>query len=85
MRDLLGTIIVAVLAVSGCENSGQSSPTESLTDRLKTHNALKVPHTSKFAPWRIETAVAFRDKEKALAFERCLKTHSGRAFAGKHL
>jgi len=58
--------------------------TENLPERLKAHNSLKVPHTSKFAPWRIETAVAFRDKEKALAFEQYLKTHSGRAFAKKH-
>jgi len=58
--------------------------TENLAARLKAHNSLKVPHTSKFAPWRIETAVAFRDKEKALAFERYLKSQSGRAFAKKH-
>jgi putative endonuclease len=58
--------------------------TEDLPERLKTHNARRVPHTSKFAPWRIETAIAFRDREKALAFERYLKSHSGRAFAKKH-
>ena len=58
--------------------------TEGLPERLKAHNAGQVPHTSKFAPWRIETAIAFRDKAKALAFERYLKTHSGRAFAKKH-
>lgn len=58
--------------------------TENLSDRLKAHNAPKVPHTSKFAPWRIETAVAFRDQGKAVAFERYLKTQSGRAFAKKH-
>lgn len=57
--------------------------TENLAERLKAHNARKVPHTSKFAPWRIETAVAFRDKTKAVAFERYLKTQSGRAFAKK--
>jgi len=43
-----------------------------------------VPHTSKFLPWRIETAIAFRDKTKAAAFEKYLKSQSGRAFAGKH-
>ena len=58
--------------------------TEDIRERLKAHNAGRVPHTSKFAPWRIETAVAFRDKAKAVAFERYLKTHSGRAFAKKH-
>jgi len=58
--------------------------TEDLQERLKSHNSGKVPHTSKFAPWRIETAVAFRSKDKAVAFERYLKSHSGRAFAKKH-
>ena len=58
--------------------------TEDLSDRLKVHNAGKVSHTSKFLPWQIETAVAFREKTKAVAFEKYLKTHSGRAFAKKH-
>ena len=58
--------------------------TEHLAARLKTHNGGRVPHTAKFAPWRIETAVAFLNKDKAVAFERYLKTHSGRAFAKKH-
>jgi len=58
--------------------------TENLHERLKAHNALKVPHTAKFAPWEIETAVAFRDNAKAVAFENYLKSQSGRAFAKKH-
>lgn len=58
--------------------------TENLHKRIKAYNALRVPHTSKFAPWQIETAVAFRDKTKAAAFEKYLKSQSGRAFAKKH-
>jgi predicted GIY-YIG superfamily endonuclease len=58
--------------------------TEDLAVRLKAHNTLKVPHTSKFAPWRMETAVAFRDKTKAVSFEKYLKSQSGRAFAKRH-
>ena len=58
--------------------------TENLEDRLKAHNSGQVPHTSKFRPWRIETAIAFNSKEKALNFEKYLKSHSGRAFAKKH-
>lgn len=58
--------------------------TGNLTQRIKAHNSLKTAHTSKFAPWRIETAVAFRDKTKAVAFEKYLKSQSGRAFAKKH-
>lgn len=58
--------------------------TEDLFERLKAHNSGKVPHTSKFLPWQIETAVASGDKAKAIAFENYLKNHSGRAFAKKH-
>ena len=55
-----------------------------LDDRLGAHNSGKVSHTSEFLSWRTETAIAFRDKAKAVAFERYLKSHSGRAFATKH-
>ena len=58
--------------------------TKDLDTRLKAHNNGQVPHTSKFRPWRIETAVAFRSSEKAAEFEKYLKSHAGRAFAAKH-
>jgi predicted GIY-YIG superfamily endonuclease len=58
---------------------------EDLSRRLVEHNQGKVPHTSKFTPWTIKTAVAFRDTSKAIAFERYLKSPSGRAFAKKRL
>lgn len=58
--------------------------TDNLQKRLEEHNSGKCPHTSKFGPWQIEIAVAFRSREKAAAFERYLKSHSGRAFAAKH-
>ena len=57
---------------------------ENLEERLKCHNAGKCPHTSKFCPWQIETAIAFYSKDKAVTFEKYLKSHSGRAFAKKH-
>ena len=59
--------------------------TEDLRDRLRRHNAGAVPHTSKFRPWQIKTAVAFSHLDRAVAFERYLKTASGRAFAKKRL
>ena len=58
--------------------------TNDLDARLQAHNTGQVPHTSKYRPWRIETAVAFRSLEKARAFETYLKSHSGRAFSAKH-
>jgi putative endonuclease len=59
--------------------------TQDLASRLKKHNAGQVPHTSKFMPWQIKTAVALRDKSQAVAFEKYLKSPSGRAFAKKRL
>jgi putative endonuclease len=53
--------------------------------RLIKHNAGEVPHTSKYRPWRIKTYVAFTDAKRALAFEKYLKSDSGRAFAKKRL
>jgi predicted GIY-YIG superfamily endonuclease len=59
--------------------------TSDLNARLAAHNAGKVSHTSKSKPWRVETAVAFRCSKKASAFEKYLKSGSGRTFARRHL
>ncbi len=59
--------------------------TSDLRARLLTHNAREVSHTSKFAPWAIKTYVAFSDEKQAFAFEKYLKSASGRAFAKKRL
>ena len=59
--------------------------TENLQDRLRKHNAGEVPHTAKFKPWQIQTAIALRDRDRAFALEAYLKTASGRAFAIKRL
>ena len=40
--------------------------TSDLSARLSKHNAGEVPHTSKFKPWRIQTAIAFDGKEKPM-------------------
>ena len=59
--------------------------TSDLRTRLADPNAGRSPHTSKYAPWRLVTYVAFSDEQKAETFERHLKSGSGRAFAGKRL
>ena len=58
--------------------------TANLKQRLAEHNAGRVPHTSKFTPWEIRTATAFKSKKRAAAFERYLKSGSGRAFLRRH-
>lgn len=59
--------------------------TDDLSARLAKHNTGGVPHTAKRKPWRIKTAVAFRDRRKAADFEKYLKSPSGRAFSKKRL
>jgi predicted GIY-YIG superfamily endonuclease len=59
--------------------------TDDLKARLKKHNAGEVPHTRKFRPWTLKTYLGFSDPEQAVAFEKYLKTASGRAFARKRL
>jgi putative endonuclease len=58
---------------------------EDLRTRFKKHNAGEVFHTAKFRPWKIKNYIAFADPKKACAFEKCLKSGSGRAFAKRHL
>ncbi len=59
--------------------------TDDLRNRLKEHNAGESVHTRKFMPWRLVTYLAFSEPAKAVAFERYLKSASGRAFANKRL
>ncbi len=59
--------------------------TNDLQQRLATHNLGGSPHTSKYVPWRVVTAIRFDDDQRATEFERYLKSGSGRAFANKHL
>jgi predicted GIY-YIG superfamily endonuclease len=59
--------------------------TDDLDTRLSTHNSGAVSHTAKYRPWRIKSYVAFSDEARALAFEKYLKSGSGRAFAKTRL
>ncbi len=55
-----------------------------LKKRIQKHNYGEVPSTTKYKPWEMHCYFAFPSQEKAIAFEKYLKTHSGRAFACKH-
>ena len=59
--------------------------TDDLKARLSRHNAGEVAHTAKYVPWTLKTYIAFSDETKAFAFEKYLKSGSGRAFAKRHL
>ena len=59
--------------------------TEDLKSRLAVHNKGSVPATKPYRPWIIKTAIAFSEPEQARAFEKYLKSPSGRAFSKKRL
>jgi len=75
---------VYILVSKSDESRHYTGLTANLGSRLKAHNDGHVSHTAKYRPWQIETAIAFRSREKAIAFEKYLKSHSGRAFAQRH-
>ena len=58
--------------------------TDNPKKRLQHHNSGASPHTAKYRPWHMETCIAFRDRQKAIAFESYLKSGSGREFARRH-
>jgi len=82
--DMKGFHYVYILQSEKAPQRFYTGFTENLESRLKAHNSGQVSHTSKYRPWKIETAIAFRSRKKAAAFEKYLKSHSGRAFASKH-
>lgn len=59
--------------------------TDDLKARLEKHNSGQVSHTSKFAPWVVDAAIAVRNKSVAAQLEQYFKSSAGRAFASKHL
>ncbi|MES1157120.1 MAG: GIY-YIG nuclease family protein [Alphaproteobacteria bacterium] len=59
--------------------------TDDVSARLETHNAGRVSHTSKYRPWKLKNVIGFANDDRAAAFEKYLKSGSGRAFAKKRL
>ncbi len=58
--------------------------TQNVDERLKEHNAGKSSHTNKYKPWKLLAYIALADKDCAFAFERYLKTSSGKSFMLRH-
>lgn len=59
--------------------------TGDLRRRLRDHNSGQSTFTKRYAPWKLETYVAFSDAEKARRFERYLKKSGGWRFAQRRL
>ena len=57
--------------------------TADIERRIAEHNSGTQTYTKRYAPWRLVTYVVFEDSQKAVDFERYLKTRSGRAFMRK--
>jgi putative endonuclease len=70
---------------SECGHHFYTGMTTDLEARLERHNTGQVRHTAKFRPWRVQTYLVFSDPDRALAFEKYLKSGSGRAFAARRL
>jgi putative endonuclease len=58
--------------------------TSDVSGRVDDHNAGRCAHTTRFRPWRIHVVIEFPDEQRAIRFERYLKSGSGRAFARRH-
>ena len=52
--------------------------------RLADHDAGRSPHTARYRPWQLHVTIELPDERRAVAFERYLKSGSGRAFAKRH-
>ncbi len=59
--------------------------TDNLKGRMQRHSKGKIPATAKRLPVELHGYMALSNKYKAFAFEKYLKSGSGRAFMGKHL
>jgi len=51
---------------------------------MKDHNDGRSPHTKKFRPWILVAYFAFTQENMAIAFEKYLKSGSGRVFIKRH-
>lgn len=58
---------------------------DDLKRRIETHNQGSVPSTKNLRPVKLVFYAAFLSKEKALKFEKYLKSGSGFAFRNKRL
>ncbi len=59
--------------------------TNDLKNRIEDHNKGKSPYTKKFRPVKLIYYSAFKTMNKALLFEKYLKSGSGISFRNKRL
>jgi putative endonuclease len=57
--------------------------TDNVDQRINVHNTGGSSHTAKYKPWKLVSSISFESKEKAIEFEKYLKSGSGRALVKK--
>ncbi len=67
------------------DKSYYTGTTENLKQRIKQHDQHLAEYSKSKAPFELVWFCAFKDKKKALDFEKYLKQGSGFAFARKRL
>jgi len=67
------------------DGSYYTGHTNNLDDRIRRHNKGENTYTKPRLPAKLITYIAFSDKYKAFAFEKYLKSGSGKAFFQKRL
>lgn len=77
-------IFVYLLQSIEFEDQFYTGITDNLERRLSVHNSGGSEHTARYAPWTLVVYVGFTNEEKARAFERYMKSGSGRSFANRH-
>ena len=75
---------VYILVSERDEHIHYTGITTDVEQRLGEHNRGSCSHTSVNRRWRTETVIAFKSETKARAFEKYLKSGSGREFARRH-
>jgi predicted GIY-YIG superfamily endonuclease len=58
--------------------------TDNLKQRFAHHNEGRSPPTRKFKPWNLIAYTAFADQASAVAYEKYLKSGSGKTFLKRH-
>ncbi len=59
--------------------------TKNLKQRFNAHNIGNSTYTNKNKPWELDAYFAFKCKQRAVDFEKYLKSGSGNAFANKRI
>jgi len=73
-----------VVYILECKDGFYLGCTDNLEERIERHTAGYVPATKERRPINLKNTFGFSDKYLSYAFEKYLKSVSGRAFLKKH-